>query len=239
MGSLPRPAQEFSMRNPTFARTGVAAGLVFAALHAQALTTVDFTGYANGSETITYTLAAPNVVKVNTVGAGGFATILNGGASFTTYCIDLYQTLNFADPAYTTYSIVPGSLHAFANMNANADLGRLFGAGHIVNDAVTSAAFQIAVWEIAYEKTGTAYDVTSGSASFAGSGTGPTAALTLATSWLGTLGSNGVPITTLESPDHQDVVYATPVPEPETYALMMAGLGVVMFMGRRSRRQRG
>ena len=223
------------MRNTSFARLGVTAGLIFGAVHAHAAS-VDFTGYANGSETITYTLSAPNVAKVNTVGAGGFVTILNGGPSFTSYCIDLYQTLNFADPAYTGYNIVPGSLHAFANSNANVDLGRLFGAGHTISDSVTSAAFQVAIWEIAYETSGT-YDLTKGSATFAGGAGGPTSALTLANTWLGSLGSHGVSITALESAEHQDVVYATPVPEPETYALMLAGLGVVCWLGRKGRRQ--
>ncbi|MED5619943.1 PEP-CTERM sorting domain-containing protein [Ideonella sp. BN130291] len=32
---------------------------------------------------------------------------------------------------------------------------------------------------------------------------------------------------------HADIYYATPVPEPETYALMLAGLGVVGFLSRR------
>ena len=85
--------------------------------------------------------------------AGGFTTILNGGPSFESYCVDLYQTINFGAPPYPEYTFA-GLGHLFANANAHADLGRLYATAGVVNDAVMEAAFQIAVWEIAYEATG-------------------------------------------------------------------------------------
>ena len=99
--------------------------------------------------------------------AGGFTTILNGGPSFESYCVDLYQTINFGAPPYPEYTVA-GLGHLFTNANAYADLGRLYARAGVVSDAVTEAAFQIAVWEIAYEATGTAYNLASGAASFAG-----------------------------------------------------------------------
>ena len=85
---------------------------------------VTFTGFAHGSETVTFSLVAPNAVASGTVNAGGFATILNGGPSFVSYCVDLYQHIAFGTlyPEYTA----PGTTHVFANNRAYADLGRLY-----------------------------------------------------------------------------------------------------------------
>src|SRR5512144_3052090 len=85
---------------------------------------VTFTGFAHGSETVSFSLVAPNVSASGTVNAGGFATVLNGGPSFVSYCVDLYQHISFGVlyPEYTG----PGTTHVFANSRAYADLGRLY-----------------------------------------------------------------------------------------------------------------
>ena len=192
---------------------------------------VSFGGFAHGSQTVTVTLTGPNAPVSKTVSAGGFSTILNGGPSFESYCIDLYQTIAFGAPPYTDYSFA-GLGHLFTNGNAYADLSRLFATAGLVNNSVSEAAFQIAVWEIAYETTGTAYNLASGAATFAGGTAASSGALTLATTWLTTLFGSGPTITVMDSREHQDIVFA-PIPEPETYALFMAGLAAVGFMARR------
>ncbi len=86
--------------------------------HAQA-TTVQFTGFANGSEPIHFSIASPNAVS-GSASAGGFLTSIDGGSSITTYCVDLYQYISL--PAtYTDYQ--PATAHAF--FNPNAYTGRL------------------------------------------------------------------------------------------------------------------
>ena len=206
---------------------------------------VDFLGFANGSKTVNYTLTAPNVAKSSSTNAGGFSTVLNGGPSFTSYCVDLYESISFADPAYTNYNEVDGSTH-FTGLHAaaDADIGKLFSAGHLVNNAKTQAAFQIAIWEIAYETSGS-YNLSTGTAKFSGGTAASSGALTLATSWLGSLGANTMDVKVLESlsirniKGHQDVVFAQAVPEPSTYALMAAGLMSIGFVARRrSQKQR-
>jgi len=196
---------------------------------------VTFTGFAHGSETVSFSLVAPNAVASGSVNAGGFATVLNGGPSFVSYCVDLYQHISFGTlyPEYTA----PGTTHVFANNRAYADLGRLYANAGVVDTAVEEAAFQIAVWEIAYETTPGAYLLGSGAASFSGGTAATSGALALAGTWLGGLGNGaGRSISVIESPDHQDVIYA-PVPEPSTYMLMLAGLLATVEISRRKRTQ--
>ena len=195
---------------------------------------VTFTGFAHGSETVAFSLVAPNAVASGTVNAGGFATVLNGGPSFVSYCVDLYQHIGFGTlyPEYTA----PGTTHLFANNRAYADLGRLYANAGVVDTSVEEAAFQIAVWEIAYETTPGAYALGSGAASFSG-GSAAGGALGLAATWLAGLGNGaGRSISVLESADHQDVIFA-PVPEPSTYMLMLAGLMTTVEISRRKRKQ--
>jgi len=198
---------------------------------------VTFTGFAHGSQTVHFSLVAPNAVASGDVNAGGFATILNGGPSFVSYCVDLYQHITFGT-LYSEYT-APGTSHVFANNSrAYADLGRLYANAGVVDTSVKEAAFQIAVWEIAYETTAGPYALGSGAASFSGgTAAAPGGALDLAATWLSGLGNGaGRSISVIESADHQDVIFA-PVPEPSTYMLMLAGLMATVEISRRKRKQ--
>ena len=197
---------------------------------------VSFSGFANGSHTVTATLSGPNAAVSKSVSAGGFTTVLNGGPSFESYCVDLYQTISFGAPPYTDYVNV-GLGHVFTNTNAYTDLGRLYATAGVVNNALTEAAFQIAVWEIAYESAANAYNLASGAATFSGGSAASSGALTLASTWLASLASGGPAITVLESREHQDVIFAQPVPEPEVVLLMAAGLLGVGAAARRKAKE--
>lgn len=189
-----------------------------------------FTGFAHGSETVNFSLTAPNIAVSGGGSAGGIATSLNGGSSFETYCVDLYQHIAFGT-TYTDYS-APNTTHTFQNTLAYADLGRLYATAGAILDSVHEAAFQIAVWEIAYETTG-AYNLANGSATFSGGSAASSGALTLASGWLSTLTNGAHPsIAVLESREHQDMIYA-PVPEPESWALLAGGLAAISFVAKR------
>jgi len=198
--------------------------------------TVQFLGYAHGSVGVNFQILGSQATSGST-GAGGFLTKLNGlDPAFTTYCVDLYQFIGFNQPPYF-YVNVPASSHVFRNAGAAVDLAKLYSSGHVVDSAVTEAAFQLAVWEIAYETTG-AYKLDDGDARFGGGGADVIAALTLATDWLGHLGSgNGYGVRVLESGNNQDEVFATPIPEPGSFGLALAALGAAGGVMRRRRGQ--
>ena len=206
----------------------LAAAIVAFAPHAKADTVV-FSNFAHSSETVTVTLSGVNPALNLFVPAGGFLTTLNGGPSFESYCVDLYQNIAFNTP-YNDYT-PPGTSHAFINPNAYLDLGRLFANVGPVFDSIHEAAFQIAVWEIAYEN-GPGYDLTLGAATFSGGTAASSGALGIASTWLSTLGNGtGSIVKVLESPGHQDVI--TAVPEPETYLLMLVGMAGLGFVAKR------
>ena len=209
--------------------------LALGAFSAQA-DTVTLPDFAFSSESVTVNVTG---VTAGTVAdsAGAFKTSVNGGASFLSYCIDLTQSAELygSDSSYTR---VVGGSYSFANPNAAANLSKLFTfAGSLVNSAPTSAAFQLAVWEIIYESPANTYSMGTGRAVF-GPGQSNAATLTLADSWLGALAGTSAtaPISILASVNRQDLVYGgatAPIPEPSTYALMIAGLGALGFVARR------
>ena len=196
---------------------------------------VQFLGYSHGSVGVDFQISGSQTTSGST-GAGGFLTKLNQlDPAFTSYCVDLFQFLAFNQPPYGNYANVPASAYPFRNGTAAVDLARLYSSGHVVDSAVTEAAFQLAVWEIAYETSG-AYRLDDGDARFGGAGADAIAALTLATDWIGHLGSgNGFSVRVLASADNQDQVFATRVPEPGSLALTLAALGVAGGVLRRRR----
>lgn len=221
----------------TFIRPLLLACLAWGSAQAQA-GVVEFQGFANGSQTVNYQLSVPNPSASGSTSAGGFKVLLDGTTSVMTYCIDLLQHISLGG-SYDDYTEVAGSAHVFANTRAHDDIGRLFSAGHEVNDATEQAAFQIAIWELAYETSPTSYDVDSGAARFFG-GTAANGALALADDWLSNLGSiNNVSVRVLESPSHQDQVFANPVPEPSSAALIMAAMLSLGFVQRRRSSRHG
>ena len=167
-------------------------------------------------------------------GAGEFKGTLNGN-SFKTYCLDLYESFYF-NTTYTDY-------HLAALAPAKAfDIGRLITQYRgDVDTSLEAAAFQVALWEILYETSAT-YSLTGGAFMETASNNG---VRTLAQGWLSNLGSvSNVNVFKLESlgrydnrqnwvKGHQDFLVTTPVPEPSTNALMVAGLLGIGFVVRR------
>lgn len=157
-------------------------------------------------------------------------------ASFVAYCVDIVQDFSWGVPFAVTETN-PVSL--FGAFRADA-LNRLY--SNYFKSSTTadkSAAFQLAVWEIATEANAQTY------AQF-GLGTGDfrvvagdNAIRTTADNWLhglGALEAGGYALTVLASPTFQDQMMATPVPEPSTYMMLLSGLGLMGFVVRRRQR---
>ena len=233
----------------------VAASLVFVATCAQASETVNLTGFTYSSpKNVNVQIDPPgffNFPKNYSVSAGQFTGTLNG-ASFTTYCLDLEENFSF-NTTYSDYNIV-----ALDSKKA-LDIGKLMTKwGGTVDNAHESAAFQVALWEIMYD-TGSNYDLTGSFFHPAGvfsETSGNDGIRSLAQSYLSDLGAvTSFQVSLLQSVDHyvgqgrhktfvpgtQDFLVATPtvtpVPEPSTYALMLAGLAGVGFVARRRARR--
>ena len=101
------------------------------------------------------------------------------------------------------------------------------------------AAFQLAVWETVLE-TGSSLNVNTGSFKVLGDDANNIAVSALANSFLAqALAYNGpahYSLTKLTNAGLQDLITATSiaaVPEPETYALFLGGLGVMGLLARR------
>ena len=218
-----------------YKKLAVFASLAAGAVSAAHALDAKFTGWAAGNpvnvtvaDNITTGLELANGQATMGVQAGGFNTqISNAGVldgSFVSYCVDLGQYLSF-NKIYNSSQYAAGDAQPFFGSKYN-DVLKLFSSGYNADtngSAQKSAGFQIALWEVLYE-TGS-YNVANGGISFSDS-----AARNEATAFLNGLSAYNGPslnLQVLTSGTHQDVAFATPVPEPSAYALMLVSLATV------------
>lgn len=195
-------------------------------------------------------------------GSGGFKTYnltVDPGKTnaFQSWCVDIFHSFSFVidaldvlKPANIALAGSAATSPTVFSQKAATDLGRLYTNHHAAIDLTSSsganqAAFQLAIWEIVNERSG-AYSLAGGD--FRATGTGSS----LASIWLGELSTASasqydVSIWTVQSvitAGHgiaQDVAVFSkippPVPEPETYAMLLAGLGLMGVAARRRSRK--
>ncbi len=166
--------------------------------------------------------------------AGEFVGFLNGN-SFATFCTDLAQTF-FFNTTYNDYSVVDGDTAWGTAKSRSLDkaVSYMLAAGGPTN-ASNSAAYQAMVWEVLYETSGT-FSFTGGTFT-ASSGDAAAQTALNGINW-GSIAGQAVThnVDQLYSRSHQDFMVYAPVPEPETYAMMLAGLGLMGAVARRRTR---
>lgn len=229
----------------------LAAMALLAAQPSIAASTMTFTGYEYGS--VNVNLGATPTAAVTQDQAGAYNTQIDGGPTFESFCIDVWQFLNFnhayslgAGNDYSYRSSMVGYVTRTGTITQQTvdNLSRLYDEAHssIVNNPTNSAALQLAIWEITFETPGN-YNLSSGNFF----STGPSAVTNVVNTWLTNLGSYSataytvsgyISPTTQNGPAYQDVITFAPIPEPGTYAMMLAGLGLMGFVARR-RQQEG
>jgi hypothetical protein len=173
----------------------------------------------------------------SSVRAREYVGTLDTGSSFAAFCIEL--AVPYSSP-------LTGSLSGFSTEQANS-LAMLFsGAGWSSNgwetdaigngDADKITALQVGVWEIVYDTT---FNLAEGT--FAVDAAAQAAYGNMITGWM-SAGNNLMANNIFALRDglqgngnQQDILIA--VPEPSTYALMLAGLGAVGFVARRRARR--
>ncbi|WP_334108301.1 PEP-CTERM sorting domain-containing protein [Methylobacillus sp.] len=187
----------------------------------------------------------------NTVQAGAYQGTFANGDSFAAFCIEISQNLA---PWGSTVSYTDGSSVYAKFTDSLTSLANKYYS--FVDDAVSSAAFQIAIWEIVTEdKKGLNLD----KGTFRADNTtmqvkngwlgwktvdnpDSLAAVTLAQTWLAGLGDDSIADTGnysleyLKNKKYQDLVIFTPiaaVPEPSTYGMLLLGMGLVGLFARR------
>jgi len=187
--------------------------------------------------TVTAASAVPAINNQNFL-AGQFSGTLTSGMStnaFVTFCTELTQTFS-PNTNITGYSIqnAQSGPTAWANPVAMNHL-MSYWQNNQPSDATSSAVFQAAVWEVVYEKPSNGYNFALGDFKASSGDAGVNSALGL-WNWNTVLNT---PIThtvdRLYHQDRQNFLVTTPVPEPESYAMMLAGLSLVGAIARRRR----
>lgn len=198
-------------------------------------------------------------------GSGGFKTYdlttdPNRKSPFQTFCVDIFHDFNFAvDSVDASPTGIPSGLSSASILNLDR-LYTLYGPNIVstLSSSLNESAFQLAIWAIvndgeAVNKSGM-FNLTKGQPiAFADDSLAtkkpPGGAVSLAQQWLNSLinATSKYNAEFLMVQNHgkvgsygaQDVGYfvPSPVPEPQTYAMLLAGLGLVGFITRRRKNQ--
>jgi len=204
--------------------------------------TLKYNGAAYGFISTSGVVTSPSAIT-SAPAAGGFLmenlsdSVPND--SFLAWCVDVQGWLATS----ATYNLQTGATFypgAVGAVKVN-DLERLATAVlSSVNTKQESGAFQLAVWEIVNETSGP-YDLGAGNFTVGSASDG---AYALARTWLTNLGNGTFTADTMSLSIWKDVnnntqdlavFAAAPVPEPEIYAMLAAGLGLMGFVARRRR----
>jgi len=160
---------------------------------------------------------------------------ISNGTSFLAYCIDPFQWSSSSPLAYSV-----AALSTLGSSQA-ADVSNLYSQSYASTsgNSVKSAAFQLALWELAKDDgvltTGVVHTTGSTNSSVVAAANSMIYDAQHASS-----GTTQYSLNLYTNGYKQDYLVAsmgsvTPVPEPETYAMLLAGLGLIGFTASRRR----
>lgn len=218
----------------------MSASAVTLTISAQSSSSV-FGSNGHSSATIVETTIRPTGVGTK---AGGFAVQGNlhgtGVEQFTAWCLDIATSLKL--PSTYTTTTTPFGLARLSLLQIS-NIERLFETGLktlALNQNSQSAGFQLALWEVLYEKSGT-FNMANGNFSASSSAAAIEKANLLLAGMSGPITQN-YNMTFLQSTDNrstvgghysQHLVTASAVPLPAGGALLLAGLGALAALRRR------
>ena len=190
-----------------------------------------FDGFKWGSVTTTTHTNSPLDAPLTTQPTtGGYNVHVGSGTSFEAWCIEVWQWLGGSDYTYQSslLGITEDSGKVIFTQAKIDNLSRLASEAHAsISNAATSAAFQAAIWEIAFENSGS-YDLSAGTFTM----TAPSSVTGLASTWLNGLGSysaGNYSISAWTSPTQQDALVFTLISEPKTYLILLTGIVLLGF----------
>lgn len=192
-----------------------------------------FDGGGKQAVTIQYGRHSENVY------AGGFQ-LKYAGDNIVAWCLDITRNLN-VDKLYTTTATPFQNTTGAIAAGTLANIKKLFETSYSTLDLTNnsqSAGFQLALWEILYERSG-AYDLTNGmfsanSSRYRGAGSAIREANTLLASLTGPIVQN-YKYTFFESQHSQNLVSVSPVPLPAAGWLLGGGLIGLYGLSRRKK----
>lgn len=223
------------MKSPTALRSLATLALMAALPAAMAATPVQikFGGQdlaGNALSTYDASVSSSSPVTSNASTSALNYSYVSSGASFIAYCLEPNQGNGRAG--------VVRNYEASTFSGAKAPLVQGLFSTHYagLSDYDSKAAFQMALWEIMRE-TGSPTDVTTGSFHMGASGTNAATVASLANTYLSHAAAYSGPaqysLTYLSNASLQDLITATPVPEPMSGAMLASGLAVLGLLARR------
>jgi hypothetical protein len=203
----------------TMLLAGLACMMLSMASHASTVTLESFT-YSNGNQSG----QIGGTVRTGNFNAGEFRFVTSMSDTLDAFCIDLLNNLTMPG----TYDLLEPSSHLDATQLSL--VGKLYDHHYdMVVDSATSAAFQLALWEIIYDSN----DLNLAAGNFVAVGTFGNGRTT-ATGWLAGLAAKPLlglfDLTVLkpvEGTVNQALITATRVPVPEPGTLALLGLGLL------------
>ncbi len=156
---------------------------------------------------------------------------ITNGASFLAYCIDPFQ--------YSLSSPLSYALSPLSDLGVTqaADVAKLYSQSYAstIGNNANSAAFQLALWELGKDdgslSSGAVHVTDSTTASVV-----TTASQMISQAKTGAMGSTQYALNLYINQSAQDFLVASPlapVPEPETYAMLLTGLTLMGWVSRR------